>query len=200
MTAQAQDSLLYLGERHMLAAFSDGEPFSPIDAGYRPVAASTACWRGYLCGYEVKDEILQLRDLWVNHQPDEAPITRRMQPPDLNGIAAVRDEKSYHGDWHFSGVGLPLAYTGGLVIARDFIRELYVHMGFHPAWKYLHVHELLFEQGKLVEARDVSPDMARLRTRMQDELKPGPGAPRDQIEQWIAGCFSRDYRRKAGSA
>jgi hypothetical protein len=198
MTAQAQDSLHYLGELHVLAAFSDGEPFSPIDAGYRPVMASTACWRGYLCGYEVKDGRLQLRELWVNHQPGAAPITQRKQPPDLNGIAAVREETSYFGAWHFRDVGLPLAYTGGLVIARDFIRELYVHMGFHPAWKYLHVHELVFEQGRLVDARDASPEMARLRTHFQEGLKPDPAATREQIEQWIAGCFSRDYGRKAG--
>jgi hypothetical protein len=42
--------------------------------------------------------------------------------------------------------------------------------------------------------------MARLRARMQEELNPGAGASRNQIEHWIAGCFSRDYSREAGSA
>jgi len=196
MTAQAQDSLHYLGEQHALAAFSDGEPFSPTDAGYRPVMASTACWRGYVCGYEVRDGLLHLNELRVNHQPGEVPITRRRQPPDLNGVAAVRDENSYVGDWHFCNVNLPLAYRGGLVIGRDFIRELYVHMGFHPAWKYQHVHELVFERGRLVEAHDASSEIARLRTRMQDELKPGQAATRHQIRTWIANCFSRDYSHK----
>jgi len=197
MTAQVQDSLHYLGEQHMLAAFSDGEPFSPIDAGYQPVMASTACWRGYMCGYEVKDGLLHLRELWVNHQSGDAPKTRHQQPPDLKGVKAVRSDKSFIGDWHFSDVGLPIAYTGGLVIGRNFIRELYVHMGFHPAWKYQHVHELVFEQGRLVEARDASVEMARLRTRVQDELKPDSAATRDQITQWVSACFSRDYDRKA---
>lgn len=193
MTAQAQDSVQYLGEPYALAAFSDGEPFSPTEAGYRPVMASTACWRGYVCGYEVRDGLLHLNELRVNHQPGEAPITRRLQPPDLNGVAAVHDENSYVGGWHFCNVDLPLAYTGGLVIGRDFIRELYVHMGFHPAWKYRHVHELVFDRGRLVEARDATLEVARLRTRMRDELKPGQLATRDEIKAWIEGCFSRDY-------
>lgn len=197
MTAQVQDSLHYLGEEHALAAFSDGEPFSPTNAGYRPVVASTACWRGYICNYEVKNGLLQLREMWVNHQPDEAPVSRRQQPPDLNGVAAVLDKKSFFGDWHFREVELPLAYTGGLVIGRSFIRELYVHMGYHPAWKYQYVHELIFEQGQLVEARDISPEMAGIRTKVQDEPKPGTKASRDQIGEWIANCFSRDYGYKA---
>ena len=148
-----------------------------------------------MCGYEVKDGQLRLRELWVNHQPGEAPITRRKQPPDLNGAAAVRDEKSFFGEWHFRDVGLPLAYTGGLVIGREFIHELYVHMGFHPAWKYLQVHELVFERGRLIQANDASPRMAELRARMQDGLKPEPQATREQITGWIADCFSRDYNR-----
>lgn len=197
MTAQVQDSLHYLGEQHVLAAFSDGEPFSPLDAGYRPVTASTACWRGYVCGYEVEDGQLRLRELWVNHQPDESPVTRPQQPPDLNGVAAVRDEDSLVGEWHFRDVGLPLAYTGGLVIGREFIRELYVHMGFHPAWKYRHVHELVFERGRLIQAHDASPRMAQLRTQMPDGLKPGPQATREQAAGWIADCFSRDYNRSS---
>ena len=197
MTAQIQDSFHYLGEEHALTAFSDGEPFSPTNAGYRPVMASTACWRGYVCGYEVMDGLLRLRELWVNHQPGEAPVSRRQQPPDLNGVTAVLEKKSLLGGWRFCDVGLPLAYTGGLVIGRDFIRELHVHMGFHPSWKYQHVFELVFEEGRLVDARDVSPEMTRLRTQIHNERGPGNLATIDQIEKWVANCFSRNYGYKS---
>lgn len=193
MTAQVQDSLSYGGEKHALVAASHGEPFSPTAAGYRPVMASTACYRGYVCGYEVKDEQLRLCELWVNHQPGEAPVSRRLQPPDLNGVVGVWDENSFFGNWHFSNVALPLTYTGGLLIARDFIRELYVHLGFHPAWKYHHVHELVFEHGRLVESRDTSLDVARLRTKIQEE----PVPPRQRIDGWITECFKCDYSRKS---
>ena len=45
-------------------------------------------------------------------------------------------------------------------LADGFIQNLYVHMGFHPAWKYREVHELLFEDGRLLHAQDRSAAMA----------------------------------------
>lgn len=196
MTAQVHDSLQYLGEEHALVAFSDGEPFSPANAGYRPMMTCTACWRGYVCRYGVKDGLLQLLELQVNHHTGGAPVTCQ-QPPDLNGVAASLAEESFFGVWLFRDIGLPLTYTGGLVIGRGFIRSLYVHMGFHPAWNYQQVYELGFEQGRLIEARDASPEMARLRARSQHGLNPDTEATPDQIEEWTADCFSRDYGRKA---
>jgi hypothetical protein len=194
MTAQAQDSLRYLGEQYALAAFSDGEPFSPpLRAGYRPVPASTACWRGYVCGYEVQNGVLLLYDFQVNHHPAEAQVSQRQQPPDLNGVAAVRRERSL--PWHFTDIGLALSYTGGLIIGRGFIRALYAHMGFHPAWKYQHVQELVFEQGRLVETRDASSEMARLRESIKEIQKSDRVTTRDQIEAGIARSFSRNYSR-----
>ncbi len=195
MTAQVPDTVIYQGEQHVVAAFSSGEPFVPSDAGYMPVAATTACWRGYVCGYEVRDASLLLDELWVNHQPQVAPISRRLQPPNLNGVVAQRDEKSYFGEWHFSRVDMPLSYTGGLLIGQGLIRGLYVHMGFHPAWKYESVYELEFESGQLTAACDKSAEMAKLRAQLVDELKPSGAADREQIKRWIAGCFSRDYSR-----
>ena len=42
----------------------------------------------------------------------------------------------------YADVNYPIAYTGGLLLARGFIQKLYEHMGFHPAWKYEQVIEL----------------------------------------------------------
>ncbi len=60
------------GEQHALAAFSDAEPISPNEAVYRPATGSTACWRGYVCGYEVKGGLLYPCELWVNHPSGDA--------------------------------------------------------------------------------------------------------------------------------
>lgn len=195
MTAQASDTVRYLGEKHALTAFSAGEPFDPKAFGYRPVMASTACWRGYLCDYEVANDALRLAHLQINHQPSDNRASRALQPPPLAGVAATPAKATWVGRWEFSEVALPLPYSGGLVIARDFLRELYVHMGFHPAWKYQHVHELLFEEGRLIEARDVSARMATIREHARTP-KPTGDASRETIEAWIRDCFSRDYARK----
>lgn len=71
-----------------------------------------------------------------------------------------------------------------MLLGRGFIRELYVHMGFDPAWKYEEVHELLFREGALTEAADRSAGMAALREKMRgDPLKPGTRASRGEIEE-----------------
>lgn len=49
--------------------------------------------------------------------------------------------------YEFKDVPIPL--SGGLLLGEGFIQELYAHMGFHPAWKCLHVIELIFEGGQL---------------------------------------------------
>jgi hypothetical protein len=90
---------------------------------------------------------------------------------------------------------LSMNYSGGMLVADGFIRELYVHMGFHPAWKYETVFELVFSQGTLLETKDVSQRMAELRKEMmQKPLQPGPDTPRKKLEEWIASTFKRSNR------
>jgi hypothetical protein len=197
MTAQIHDSVNYCDNEHALVAYSDGEPFSPVKTGYLPVPAGTACWRGYVCRFRVKDNVLHLNELRINHRTADPHSPNHQQPPELNGIAGTWDSASFGPEWLFHDVDLPLAYTGGLVIGHKFIRSLYVHMGFHPAWNYEHVDELRFEQGRLIEARTASADIARLRMRIQRGLELGHKVTPNQIDQWLADCFYLDYGRNA---
>jgi hypothetical protein len=71
----------------------------------------------------------------------------------------------------YQNLNISIPYTGSILLGTDFIRELYVHMGFHPAWKYNTVVELTFENGKLIRESDISEAMARLRQTMQDQMK-----------------------------
>ena len=83
----------------------------------------------------------------------------------------------------------PIWFTGGLLLARDFISDLYVHMGFHPAWKYLNVCEVLLEDGRVERIADRSAAMAEMRER----LGPSAGAPGTDIGSWVAQTFSLEY-------
>lgn len=178
-----------------LVAFSAGEPFDPTEHGYRPVMSSTACYRGYVCEYEVAGDKLLLSKLHINHQGGDVPASMRLRPPSLNGAEAEASQTSHFGRWVFKQIDLPLSYTGGLIVARGFIRSLYAHMGFHPAWKYTEVHELLFDSGRLVAEENRSERMAELRERMTS----GQASPREpsrgDVATWIAESFSREYTR-----
>jgi hypothetical protein len=69
-------------------------------------------------------------------------------------------------------------------------------MGFHPAWKYATVYELIFEGGVLIEESDRSKEMARIRERFQQQpLSPGSRAPDEAIHAWIEQTFNRNYQR-----
>ena len=85
----------------------------------------------------------------------------------------------------------------GLLIAADFIRDLYVHMGFHPAWKYEVVLELIFEHGRLTREFERSDEMAEIRSRFltsrgryDAETMPS----REEIEKFVERAFDRRYR------
>lgn len=190
MTAQDPDVVLFEDREHDLVGIDGDGPFHPADHDMRPQATSTACWRGFVCHYEVVDERLLLGSLDVNLDPLEGTAERR---PPLNGVPPVHDAGGMF-DTRYEKVSLALPFTGGLLIARDFQEELYVHMGFHPAWKYAEVHELRFEDGRLTSSEDVSAKMRHVREEMRDALlEPGAGAPRAEVEAWIERCFSRRY-------
>ena len=80
-------------------------------------------------------------------------------------------------------------FTGGLLLGADFIEELYVHMGFHPAYKYQHVLELTFETGQLLSQSDRSIEMEEIRHRKGR----GDGKRSKDVVAWINDCFRTDY-------
>ena len=104
-------------------------------------------------------------------------------------------EKSDLFDNSYNDLNLPVDFTGGILAASEFLQELYVHMGFHPAWKYKNVFELVLSHGDLIETRDVSKRMEEIRNRMvQAPLEPGVNATKERIEEWVASTFKLDYR------
>lgn len=196
MTAQASDTVNHHDQDYALVAYSDGEPFVPAEHGYRPVMASTACYRGYLCEYAVVEDRLRLTRFHVNHQEGPQRSSQLKQPPALDGVEAQLAKNSFVGRWTFKDLRLPISYTGGIIIGRNFVRSLYVHMGFHPAWKYEHVRELIFEAGVLMSDEDLSERMATIRERVPAETRPFKSPSQDEVKDWIEESFRRDYTRK----
>jgi hypothetical protein len=98
------------------------------------------------------------------------------------------------GEAVYKWVNTAVAFTGGMLIGADFIDEMYVHMGFHPAYKFRVVHELIFEDGQLKSATDQTSAMEKVRAKLKGRaLKPGPGASDAELTAWIEGTFSLKY-------
>lgn len=118
--------------------------------------------------------------------------------PAIHGVYPI-PPVSRHDSGAFSNqyydVGLPMPFSGGLLICDGFILELYTHMGFHPAWKYEEVKELLFRDGLLTQIRDRSDEMKNMRESLvnADEEKMDRKSLED-IACWIERSFDRRYR------
>jgi hypothetical protein len=151
----------------------------------QPLPRITSCWRGYVCTYKALYNRLLLDMLQINLDR-EGPVINNVRPE-------FPAKDTFNNIYH--ELGLHIDYSGGMLVADGFIQELYVHMGFHPAWKYETAFELVFSQGTLLEKKDVSQQMMELRKKMiQKPLQPGPGTPRQTLEEWIASTFKRSNR------
>ena len=199
MTAQFKDTFRYQGKTLNLAGISGAGLFAPADHGLDPTSWSSACWRGYRAHYVVTNDKLSLSALDVSlTNPKEARESTaiRVPAPLINGISASAppDGIRISFEYEYKDLDLLVPYSGGLLLATDFIKELYVHMGFHPAWKYRQVFELIFESGVLEEERDVSEKLSAIRQKMLALPPEGDGSsPPPGSMAWIEKCFSQDY-------
>ena len=86
-----------------------------------------------------------------------------MEGPIINGIEPTAAQTKYDEfNNHYKGLNFNLEYTGRVLLANEFIENLYEHMGFHPAWKYSTVIELVFDNGYLTAEYDCSERMAEI--------------------------------------
>lgn len=156
MTAQIHDSILLQNKKFSIVGINGNELFNPFHFNLRPLPRITSCWRGYICEYKIVHNKLLLHTLKVNLQE---------QGPALNNVEPALSTQDLFNNI-YDGLDLPLDFTGKIQAADGFIRELYVHMGFHPAWKYETVYELTVSSGYVLDTKDISEEMRQLRERM----------------------------------
>lgn len=201
MTAQVHDKFRFRKKEFSLAGISEGRLFDISILDLEPSMASTACWRGYQAVFGIVESHLVLDALHVNllRAGGGENQYERETGPAINGIApSPSRRKSDAFNNHYDGLNYHLEYSGGLLLADGFIREMYIHMGFHPAWKYKTVLELVFDAGVLKEEFDRSEQMAEIRemvreTRQEDSSGDMPSE--DEIAQFVERAFDRRYRR-----
>ena len=173
MTAQASDKLYYNGERYFEYMHQGKELFDPRANGFDPSGSCTACYRGFICEYEITEDRLFLKNLLIN--------TGTGNYPDLNGVSVSikgykevglffkRKEPIYDTSISdldmkkYKDVNLPLDYSGKVIVGKDFLREYYVHAPIKIPFTYEIFLELTFEKGRLIEKIDFSEDAKKIR-------------------------------------
>jgi hypothetical protein len=167
MTTQFGDTVRYRGRAFALAGVSGEGLFAPVAAGAPPAATSTANWRGYRCTYAVAGDRLRLEAVRLGLPGPELALVRRGQGRSLFGVPPRLDEGLeawlMGAPVVYAGLGAPVLYTGGVLLGDDVILRLCGGGGVPAAWKYRAVHELVFEEGALREAHDLSAAAADFR-------------------------------------
>lgn len=175
MTAQITDTFILHDQEWELIGWQGEGLVDPAQFGMETEMLHTACYSGFYATYEIRDAALLLRDLVLREANGHyVPIS---------GVEPERDDNercSYHG------LALPVPFTGRLRLARDFIQDIYVHMGYQKASADRSVVDARFEAGRLVELRDRSADADEVRS--SSERDPGPA---DMI-QFIDNAFDSD--------
>lgn len=187
MTAQVSDVFRYRDAYYALAGISEGEVFDISVFGLELNHFCSACWRGYTAEFAVVQGRLVLDELHVRlKRPGEGPAINELKPYLKNGCD------------HYEGLGYQLEYSGGLLLADGFIQSLYVHMGFHPAWKYETVIELIFDAGILKKEIDRSDRMAEIREMAFNSWNESAAMrmPKmNEIRRFVERAFDRSYRK-----
>ena len=184
MTAQAPDIVHHHNLEHVIAGIRGNGLLTPEAFGITPTMMSTGCYRGYVAEFSVIDEQLYLTALTVRSADDQYPEIDGVQP----------NKNGDYGNFRYEGLGVAVPFTGGLMIARDFIREMYVHMGFQKPTSYRTVIELLIHKGEVRDEIDYSEEMAQFRKQLPGESD-GISGPLDENDtaDWIDWTFSLDY-------
>jgi hypothetical protein len=202
MTVQYSDQIRFMGKSFSIAGINGTGLFDPTQHNMKPIGGNTSCRRGFICTYSVEQKQMLLDCLAI--RMDKPNFVLFGIEPRPNESYSWLPESIYRHIQHagqplydmvYEDLQHPIAYTGGFLIGRDFIHELYVNMGFHPAWKYQKIHELIFRNGELVRSTDRSELIAMIRReKIAKPLRPGPKATRSEIERWIEKCFDQEYR------
>lgn len=190
MTAQVGE-IVRVDERNYYLAGVDGAGlFNPRHEGLEPRMVSTACYRGYVCLYQVANNQLLLQELTVHLDYPLMLKAKYKGEPELFGkppIYREDEEELFYGD-----LAKHISFSGNLLLGKRFISALYVHAGFHPAYKFESVLHLNFKDGQLISAADISQEMETFRQSLSHFERGIMGLISDQddkFDEWLLSTF-----------
>jgi len=183
MTGQIPDKLIYNRSSYSIVGLKgEGLP-SPLDFGLKPISPHTANWRGFIMTYTIAENRLIVQEMNVTVED------LKEKPPLINDVTPeTKKEGSVH--LTYNSLNLKTQFTGKILIAKDFIDTMYVHMGFQSPLSFKTVIELKISDGTLIEVTDFSEIMKKYR---KQKVSDGKHSTTENLQEWIARTFSLDY-------
>lgn len=181
MTAQIPDEFVLNSEYFSLIGLKGQGLFKPEDFGIVPHFTCTACWRGYVMRYIFTDDHLILDGMRVNVD----------SPPNINGIEPQQEDNLFK--YCYKNLNLKTNFTGNVLLAKDFIESMYVHMGFQRPMAFETVVEIQVESGEIISVKDLSRQMEDYRNQDLNKGAQPRSKTHNDIEKWVKETFSLDY-------
>ena len=183
MTGQIPDKVLYLNEEYSLVGVR-GEPlYEPFDFGLTPISPHTANWRGFISTYEINNNSLNLKSMQITVEKNNDRY------PEINGVKPTIKQNGYV-TLQYLDLYLKTEFTGKILIAKEFIDSMYVHMGFQSPLSFELVLEFEFRDGNLINKIDLSKKVKDYRKKGKSDGKITHG---EDLMKWIERTFSLDY-------
>lgn len=183
MTGQVPDNLIYNKSSYSIVGLKgEGLP-SPFDYGLEPISPHTANWRGFIMTNMIAENHLLVQEMTVTVKD------LKKKPPLING---VNPETKKEGLLYltYKSLKFKTQFTGKILIAKDFIDSMYVHMGFQSPLSFKTVIELKISDGALIKVTDFSEIMKDYR---KLNISDGKLGPTENLQEWIGRTFSLDY-------
>lgn len=196
-------ALLYRERLFVIDSVKGAGLFRPEQHGLSPQIVSIPDVGRYQCTYSVSDEALYLEHFRLRLPYVERLRIRAGRGPRLfDKEASVDSDDNAHLPVVYQDLHALVAFSGGMLLGDGYIhalslpapmREVRMH-SVHTALCWREVHELLFQEGHLMEARDVSDAAARLREELAVESsEPGTPAWSEDLQYRLRNLFRLDY-------
>ena len=174
MTAQIADRFLFNKEYYSLIGIKGGNLLSPKSFGMESDMMTTACYRGFHALYELTDKELILREFILNEKHGHYLPIGGMKPAVTECCGT------------YENLNIIVDFTGKIRLAKDFLREFYIHMGYQKASAYETVYDITIEKGRVILIRNRSEEMKNKRGQFIEQFHSG------NLRQSIEDAFSLD--------
>lgn len=207
MTAQTHETISYNGELYAINLINGAKLFSLKDfefTGFSHLDFSTACYRGYVCSYSVNDsQVLCLDSILVHGHLENGGIARISI---RNGaeLAAQVDHLSVLTK--FSNLSEKMKFTGSMIIGKGIV-DYNKRSIFNNFWNCHKIYELVFKNGDLCFANELSSQALTLRYEInqldcnlkndfsEDEFEDYSRKSECIVEEWCIMHFFQSYQK-----
>lgn len=183
MTVQILDELIYDRRTFSIVGLNGKGLYTPNDFGLKPVALSSANWRGYVMIYKIyyKKLVLDNMQVCIEEPMEDIPKINNIIP-EIKNVGAIL--------LYYQKLKLKTNYTGNILIAKGYIDGLHDSMGPPNPISFKVLIELNIKNGDLLSAEDLSDKIAEYREKIDANRTQKP--PSDLLYN-ISNTYSLDY-------